>query len=113
MCRYLYRSFAKRRGAISIQRMSIRMPFFLLPSFVEGIVCRSGKVTRERLRRYEQHLYECGLRPNTISTYMRMLRSVYNRGVEAAVRLMSRICFATFDAVYCCPDVPVLRDVFR
>ncbi len=39
-------------------------------------------VTRERLRRYGQYLYECGLRPNTISTYMRMLRSVYNRGVE-------------------------------
>ena len=27
------------------------------------------QVTRERLRRYEQHLYECGLKPNTISTY--------------------------------------------
>ena len=41
------------------------------------------QVTRERLRRYGQYLYECGLRPNTISTYMRMLRSIYNRGVEA------------------------------
>ncbi|MBV4237895.1 tyrosine-type recombinase/integrase, partial [Bacteroides thetaiotaomicron] len=41
------------------------------------------QVTRERLRCYEQHLYECGLKPNTISTYMRMLRSIYNRGVEA------------------------------
>ena len=40
------------------------------------------QVTRDRLRRYE-HLYECGLKPNTISTYMRMLRSIYNRGVEA------------------------------
>ena len=41
------------------------------------------QVTRDRLRRYEQHLYACGLKPNTISTYMRMLRSIYNRGVEA------------------------------
>ena len=41
------------------------------------------QVTRERLRRYGQYLYECGLKPNTISTYMRMLRSIYNRGVEA------------------------------
>ena len=41
------------------------------------------QITRERLRRYGQYLYECGLRPNTISTYMRMLRSIYNRGVEA------------------------------
>ena len=41
------------------------------------------QVTRERLRRYGQYLYECGLKPNTVSTYMRMLRSIYNRGVEA------------------------------
>ena len=40
------------------------------------------QVTRERLRRYGQYLYECGLKPNTISTYMRMLRSIYNRGVD-------------------------------
>ena len=41
------------------------------------------QVTKERLRRYGQYLYECGLKPNTISTYMRMLRSIYNRAVEA------------------------------
>ena len=41
------------------------------------------QVTKERLRRYGQYLYECSLKPNTISTYMRMLRSIYNRGVEA------------------------------
>ena len=41
------------------------------------------QVTRERLRRYGQYLYECGLKPTTVSTYMRMLRSIYNRGVEA------------------------------
>ena len=41
------------------------------------------QVTRERLRCYGQYLNECGLKPNTISTYMRMLRSIYNRGVEA------------------------------
>ena len=41
------------------------------------------QVTKERLQRYGQYLYECGLKPNTISTYMRMLRSIYNRGVEA------------------------------
>ena len=41
------------------------------------------QITRERLRRYGQYLYECGLKPNTISTYMSMLRCIYNRGVEA------------------------------
>ena len=40
-------------------------------------------ITRERLRRYGEYLYEAGLKPNTFSTYMRMLRSIYNRGVEA------------------------------
>ena len=41
------------------------------------------QVTRERLRCYGQYLYSYGLKPNTVSTYMRMLRSIYNRGVES------------------------------
>ena len=41
------------------------------------------QVTRGRLRCYGQYLYECGLKPNTVYTYMRMLRSIYNRGVES------------------------------
>ena len=32
------------------------------------------QVTRGRLRCYGQYLYECGLKPNTVSTYMRMLQ---------------------------------------
>ena len=32
------------------------------------------QVTRDRLRRYGEHLYDSGLKPNTVSTYMRMLR---------------------------------------
>ena len=51
------------------------------------------QVTRERLRRYGQYLYECGLKPNTVSTYMRMLRSIYNRGVEAGSAPTSPACF--------------------
>lgn len=43
------------------------------------------QVTRESLRCYGQYLYECDLKPNTVSTYMRMLRSIYNRGVEAGI----------------------------
>ena len=39
------------------------------------------QVTRERLRRYGQYLYECGLKPNTVSTYMRMFHDVYT-GVD-------------------------------
>ena len=51
------------------------------------------QVTRECLRCYGQHLYESGLKLNTVSTYMRMLRSIYNRGVEAEVPLMFPGCF--------------------
>ena len=46
-----------------------------------------SQITRERLRCYGQYLYGCGLKPNSISTYMRMLRSIYNRGVEAGYAL--------------------------
>lgn len=38
--------------------------------------------TRDTLRRYEQYLKERGCSLNTISTYMRMLRCIYNIGVE-------------------------------
>ena len=41
------------------------------------------QVTRECLRCYGQYLYESGLKLNTVSTYMRMLRSIFNWGVEA------------------------------
>lgn len=60
------------------------------------------QVNRESLRRYGQRLDECGLKPNTISTYMRMLRSIYNRGVEAGIaRFIPRL----FRDVYTGVDV--------
>ena len=42
-----------------------------------------SKINRETLKRYSNYLLASRLKPNTISTYMRMLRSIYNRGVEA------------------------------
>ena len=51
------------------------------------------QVTRERLRRYEQHLYECGLKPNTISRIC-VCFGVSIIGVwKPAVLLMSTACF--------------------
>lgn len=35
-----------------------------------------AQITRDSLRRYGQYLHEYGLKPNTVSTYMRMLRSI-------------------------------------
>ena len=42
-----------------------------------------SRINRETLKRYSNYLLASRLKPNTISTYMRMLRSIYNRGVEA------------------------------
>ena len=42
-----------------------------------------GQVTREHLRCYGQYLYERGLKLNTVSTYMRRIRCVYNQAVES------------------------------
>ena len=60
------------------------------------------QINRDSLRRYEQYLYEEGLTPNTVSTYMRMLRSIYNRGVEAGIaRFIPRL----FREVYTGVDI--------
>ena len=40
------------------------------------------QITRGNLKRYSSYLMDCHLRLNTISTYMRMLRCIYNRGVD-------------------------------
>lgn len=48
---------------------------------------------RDRLRLYEQWLLDGGRRPNTISTYMRMLRSLYNKGVDAGLASYSARLF--------------------
>lgn len=39
-------------------------------------------ISRERLRCYQRKLTDEGRLPNTISTYMRMLRSIYNQGSD-------------------------------
>ena len=65
-------SVCEKKGDI-LPLMFIRMLFFLLVSFVEQCNISFRQVTRECLRCYGQHLYESGLKLNTISTYMRML----------------------------------------
>ena len=60
------------------------------------------QITRECLRLYEEHLCERGLKPNTVSTYMRMIRSIYNRGVIAG---NSPYVFALFHEAYTGIDV--------
>lgn len=57
-----------------------------LRSFTEycgGADVSFQQINRENLKRYSRYLYERNHRPNTVSTYMRMLRCIYNRGVDA------------------------------
>ena len=42
-----------------------------------------NQVTRSNIKRYSNYLKNCSLKLNTISTYMRMLRCIYNKGVDA------------------------------
>ena len=57
-----------------------------LRSFTEfcgGTDVSFRQINRENLKRYNRYLYEHNHKPNTVSTYMRMLRCIYNRGVDA------------------------------
>ena len=83
MCRVLHRPFAK--GGTLFTAHVYKNALFSFSKFCGTLNVSFRQVTRESLRRYGQYLYECGLKPNTISTYMRMLRSIYNRGVEAGI----------------------------
>ncbi len=55
-----------------------------------------SKINRETLKRYSNYLMASRLKPNTISTYMRMLRSIYNRGVDMHQALMYMVCSGMF-----------------
>ena len=81
MWRDLHRSFAKGRALFYGACLQKCPPFFQpVLRHVQCVVQASNPGTFTTLGQY---LYECGLKPNTVSTYMRMLRSIYNRGVEA------------------------------
>ena len=75
-----YTSAFYEKKVVFLRHMSIKMLFSLLINFVVMPVYLSGKSL----------VTDCvvtgnicsGLKPNTVSTYMRMLRSIYNRGVE-------------------------------
>ena len=42
-----------------------------------------GLINKDNLRKYQQFLKDRKCKPNTISTYMRAIRCIYNKGVEA------------------------------
>lgn len=44
-------------------------------------------VSPEMIKQYEEHLLQQGRRHNTVSTYMRMLRSIFNQAEEQGISL--------------------------
>ena len=81
-CAEFYIGRLRKEGRYSTAHV-YKNALFSFSKFCGTLNVSFRQVTRESLRRYGQYLYECGLKPNTISTYMRMLRCIYNRGVEA------------------------------
>ena len=89
-CAEFYIGRLRKEGRYSTAHV-YKNALFSFSKFCGTLNVSFRQVTRESLRHYGQYLYECGLKPNTISTYMRMLRSIYNRGVEAGIYLPTRI----------------------
>lgn len=81
-CAEMYISSLKEEGRYSTAHV-YKNAVFSFTKFCGTSVISFSEITRERLRHYGQYLKGCKLKPNTVSTYMRMLRSIYNRGVEA------------------------------
>ena len=81
-CGELYIGRLQREGRFSTAHV-YKNALFSFSVFCGTCNVSFRQITRESLRLYGQYLYENGLKLNTISTYMRMLRSIYNRGVEA------------------------------
>ena len=79
-CAEFYIGRLRKEGRYSTAHV-YKNALFSFSKFCGTLNVSFRQVTRESLRRYGQYLYECGLKPNTISTYMRMLRSVYT-GVD-------------------------------
>lgn len=50
--------------------------------FMDNKVVRISDIDKGNLCKYEEYLFALGLKPNTVSFYMRCLRSLYNRAVE-------------------------------
>ena len=70
------------KRVVILRPMCINTLFVLFAVFCGTQSITFSKINRETLKRYSNYLMASRLKPNTISTYMRMLRSIYNRGVD-------------------------------
>ena len=68
-CAEFYIGRLRKEGRYSTAHV-YKNALFSFSKFCGTLNVSFRQVTRESLRRYGQYLYECGLKPNTISTYM-------------------------------------------
>lgn len=60
-----------------------------LQLFVESPHVHFDAITPELIKKYEQHLVQRGLHGNTVSIYLRMLRSIFNQAFSAGVATLN------------------------
>ena len=107
-CGELYIGLLRKEGRFSTAHV-YQNALFSFNKFCGNASVSFRQVTRDRLRRYGKHLYDSGLKPNTVSTYMRMLRSIYNRGVKFGARRLYMAC-----SVMCIQEwISVRKGLFR
>lgn len=71
----------RREGRYSTAHI-YKYALFAVTGFVGGGEVFFGALTRRWLKRFERHLEDLQRSYNTISTYVRVLRAVYNRAVD-------------------------------
>ncbi len=73
---------------------SYRSAIRRLLSFTGTSDMQFKEITPELIKNFEQHLFQRGLYDNTVSLYMRMLRSIFNQAVAAgSAKLNTKVIF--------------------
>lgn len=89
----------QRDGTAHVYRSTLNR----LRKFVNGREISFKQLTPEWLARFEQRLLADQLSWNTISTYMRMLRSVYNQALECGMAIYVPRLFSKVHTGVNCP----------
>ena len=71
---------AVNKGSCFFQMYQSTLNAFML--FCKTDAIRFNQMERSRLKQFENHLRNKGCTWNTVSTYMRTLRSIYNKAVD-------------------------------
>ena len=79
-CGELYIGLLRKEGRFSTAHV-YQNALFSFNKFCGNTSVSFRQVTRDRLRRYGEHLYDSGLKPNTVSTYMLSLIHISTQSI--------------------------------